>query len=74
MGRGERVKEPWVFPVTNVKKMLEEARTIVDAVNDENVGGIFEYELEVAINNLRHCADELERSQLEMRYNIRRTH
>lgn len=67
----EQSKEPWTFEVTNVKNMLSEATELVwlAAPGSSGISGI---ELMVAINNLKHAADELERSYLEMRYGVRR--
>lgn len=67
----EQAQEPWTFEVTNVKNMLNEATEIIWMASPGS-DGVSRLELMVAINNLKHAADELERSYLEMRFGVRR--
>lgn len=70
---GTRVVEPWNFPTSNVRTMVGEAFETARRASPGHEG-VREWELAAAINDLRHAADELERSMLEMKFNVRRTH
>lgn len=64
---------PWKFETTNVLNMIKEARFIAAKASIDSISkGVNEIELLVAANNLRHAADELERSLIEMKYGVRR--
>lgn len=68
---GDGVEEPWHFRTDNVRRMILEAlSTAQDAVPAGT--GVFEVEILVAVNHLRHAAAELERSLLEQKYGANR--
>lgn len=66
-----RKREPWNFPTPNVRMMLRDSMATAEKASPGNPG-CTEEELLVAINDLRHAADELERSHLEMAYGVKR--
>lgn len=63
---------PWNFPTDNVRRMLIESLDVADRAGRQPDNGVNEADLLVAANNLRHAADELERSLYEMKYGVRR--
>lgn len=64
-------EEPWNFVTSNVRMMINEANEIAyQAVPGS--AGVTEPELMIAINDLRHAADELERNLLEKKFGARR--
>jgi hypothetical protein len=64
---GEASEEPWAFPTTNVRIMIQEAFDVaIKAMSSSE--GVTEVEVLIAVNNLRHAAAELERSLLEKKY------
>ena len=68
---GMALPEPWSFRTTNVRELINEALEVALQAVPGNVG-VTEPELLIAINNLHHAADELERSRLEMKYGAKR--
>jgi hypothetical protein len=68
---GMASEEPWNFVTTNVQDMINEALEIAfQAVPGS--AGVTGPELLIAINDLRHAADELERSLLEKTFGAKR--
>lgn len=68
---GVAAEEPWNFVTTNVREMLAEAVAVAFQAELDR-SGVTEPQLLIAINHLRHAADELERSRLEMKYGVKR--
>lgn len=64
---------PWHFGTTNVINMLIEALDVAHRAEPKHgEEGVTESDILVAANNLRHAADELERSLYEMKFGVRR--
>lgn len=64
-------EEPWNFVTANVRDMITEALEVALRAVPGNVG-VTGPDLLIAINDLRHAADELERSLLEKTFGAKR--